>query len=232
MPRAAGNVVGRRRSERKVRGGGRDQHAAAHATRSRQRWAAGMRSARAFASASAGRDGRQHRGSLPRQQSSKKMFCGSCGEAYPPGSATKFCMECGAPRQGPPPPAHGSSSSSPAAAEEPRRTDPRKDSHATYMQRLQDEEAAGWGDLSRHADAERERMQQLVAERRSKGASRRNQKKKKKKNRRKKKDKKRTSVIPEEGGDGGGGGTKQRGKYNMFMEGETGQQDGDGYMVI
>jgi len=192
-------VASRRRSSRGVR-----------ATRSGQRVVAGIRSARAFASVERGA---HHRGSVRRTLSLKEVVCGSCGYAFPPGSTSKFCGACGAPR----PTASGNNddnnnnnnNDTNFAANVSQHVRKDSHSHAAYMQRLQDEEVAGWDDLSRHADAERERMQQLVAERRSRGNSRRqNQTNQKKRNRKKKNRKKKTdNSIPEE-------------------------EDGEGYMVM
>ena len=212
LPRAAGNVVGRSgggrqhlaaamrglRSQQAFGGGGGGggggghglrrprSHADMRAERSRQHLRGAILSARALAS--------PHK-PKPRKQSTKTQFCGGCGTAFD--GKHKFCMECGARRP-------STSAAKSAAAAEPHPDLRHADtSHSTYMQRLQDEESAAWGDLSVHHDEERARAMALVAERRSKGASRRqNQKKKKRRKKggkkKKKREKKRTSVVPEE----------------------------------
>ena len=88
-------------------------------------------------------------------------FCMACGCAFADPSML-FCGKCGERR-------HAAGPAAPASPPRHAAEDPlvRHESGHSLVRRLQQEEEAAFGDLQSHADAERDRVQRMVMERRS-----------------------------------------------------------------
>ena len=93
--------------------------------------------------------------SSAQQQPAGNRFCMGCGTAFE-NAQTRFCGSCGMRRQA-------------AGPGHLRALAGQHESGRSLVARLKEEEEAAHRELQDHADAERERMQRLVMERRSRG---------------------------------------------------------------